>query len=312
MNTFKNYLHNRGLSQSTVNAYHYNVMAFIAWLDGQNIETEQVRSTDLTAYLQHLKKKGHTNATRSMQLLSIKHYFDYETAQGRREDNPAKHIKIRGVNEKTHVPIFSKEELNNIYNHYEVPKPNDTRAVRNWFTKYRLSRQRNKIILGLTVWQGLTTTEINNLELQHIKLKEGLIEINGRRKGETRTLELKPQQIVELMEYQYNTRKALLNYYNGPSNAFIIGVPAIGKNNMSKDNTINLWKRLSQELKKTTPRFVNFMQVRTSVITHWLAQYNLRRVQYMAGHRQVSTTERYLVNQVEDLQTEIEKYHPIN
>jgi len=52
-------------------------------------------------------------------------------------------------------------------------------------------------------------------------------------------------------------------------------------------------------------------QMRASVITHWLRLYNLRQVQNMAGHKYVSTTETYLVNQVEDLQADIEQFHPI-
>jgi integrase/recombinase XerD len=47
------------------------------------------------------------------------------------------------------------------------------------------------------------------------------------------------------------------------------------------------------------------------VITHWLKNYNLRQVQYMAGHKYVSSTERYQQNTLEDLQKEINRYHPL-
>jgi hypothetical protein len=39
--------------------------------------------------------------------------------------------------------------------------------------------------------------------------------------------------------------------------------------------------------------------------------YNLREVQYRSGHRYVISTEAYYVNDLEDLQDEIEKYHPM-
>jgi integrase/recombinase XerD len=48
------------------------------------------------------------------------------------------------------------------------------------------------------------------------------------------------------------------------------------------------------------------------VITHWLKTHNLREVQYMAGNRWVSSTERYQQNNLEDLQNEINQYHPLN
>jgi len=52
-------------------------------------------------------------------------------------------------------------------------------------------------------------------------------------------------------------------------------------------------------------------QIRTSIITNWLKIYNLRKVQYMAGHRYVSSTELYQLNNIEELQDDIMKYHPI-
>jgi integrase/recombinase XerD len=47
------------------------------------------------------------------------------------------------------------------------------------------------------------------------------------------------------------------------------------------------------------------------MITHWLKHYNLRQVQYMAGHKYVSSTERYQQNNLDKLQGQVEKYHPL-
>ena len=52
-------------------------------------------------------------------------------------------------------------------------------------------------------------------------------------------------------------------------------------------------------------------QLRVSVIMHWLKQYDLRIVQHMIGHRQVSTTQRYQDQDLEDLQQQLTKYHPM-
>ncbi len=162
------------------------------------------------------------------------------------------------------------------------------------------------------IWQGLTTPEINRLTPQDLKLREGKLFIKGSRKSEERTLELKPQQIIELMEYQFTTRSELLKLCSGQPEYLYIGTPAAGKKTATGQEGVNIWKRLSDDVEKLNPRFINFKQVRASVITHWLNQYNLRQVQYMAGHKYVSTTESYLVNQVEDLQADIEQFHPLN
>jgi integrase/recombinase XerD len=208
-------------------------------------------------------------------------------------------------------PALSKEELEAIYQNYEVPTDVHPKAKCNWFYAYRLSRQRNKAILGLMIWQGLTTPEINRLTPRDLKLREGKIYITGSRKSAERTMELKPQQILELMEYQSTTRNELLKYCNQPTEYFFIGTPASGKKKATGKDAMNIWKRLSQEVRKVSPRFINFKQVRASIITHWLGQYNLRQVQYMAGHRYITATEGYLVNQVKDLQADIDRFHPM-
>jgi integrase/recombinase XerD len=45
--------------------------------------------------------------------------------------------------------------------------------------------------------------------------------------------------------------------------------------------------------------------------SHWLKMYNLRQTQYVAGHRFKSSTEVYLVNDLDDLQEEIIRFQPI-
>jgi len=309
--SLEDYLYSKGLSKSTVKHYHKHTLDFLAWLDSENTEAEQATAGDVTAWLNHLKKKGQGNVTRSIQLNVLKHFFDYQVSTGQRVNNPAKHLKIRGTKRKILYPILSKAELETIYHGYRVPKDDEPIANRNWFRIYQLSRQRNKVVLGLMIWQGLTTPEINHLTVNDLKLREGTVYIGGSRKSKERTMELKPQQIVELMEYQFTTRKELLKYCTVADEHLFISAPAAGKINGTGKDTMNIWKGLSKDVKALCPRFINFKQVRTSVITHWLSAYNLRQVQYMAGHKYVSSTEGYQVNQMDDLQADIDQYHPL-
>jgi len=53
-------------------------------------------------------------------------------------------------------------------------------------------------------------------------------------------------------------------------------------------------------------------QIRAPVITNWLKQYNLRKVQVLAGHRFISSIERYVEDDLENLQEVINNFHPIN
>ncbi|MEL6628589.1 MAG: integrase [Bacteroidota bacterium] len=52
-------------------------------------------------------------------------------------------------------------------------------------------------------------------------------------------------------------------------------------------------------------------QLRASVLAHWLRDRDVRQVQYLAGHRYVSSTERYDLYGYESLKTQLDQYHPL-
>lgn len=308
--SFKNHLESQGKSKSTVSHYNHYTLDFLSWLDKDNTEAENATAKEVLAYLSHLQKKGQENKTRNIRLNVIKQFFNWQIDRGHRTDNPVQHLKIRGIQKQKLYPILDKQQLESLYLNYTVPTEADERSKRNWFKSYRLSRARNKTIVSLMIHQGLTTAEVSKLQLNDLKLKEGTVFIAGGRKGNERTLELKSNQIIELMEYQYTTRAELLKYCKGETQNLFISSPSVGLNYSKRSDCKEIWKRLSQEIREQSKDFINFKQVRTSVITHWLKQYNLREVQYRAGHRFVSSTEAYMVNQMEDLRADIDQFYP--
>lgn len=299
--TFSTYLQQMDHSRSTITRYVTEVHHFLGWLDKDNTEIENTTAKEVLAYLRHLQEQGDSNVTRNLKLTALKHFYAYQVQQGHRTDHPIQHLKLRGVKTKKLYPILSPHELSQLHEHYE--------------TKERLGRQRNKVLLSLMVHQGLTTAEVNHLQLNDLNLKEGTIYIAGSRKSNERTLELKSHQMLALMEYTYQLRPQLLEHQQIPKTDYLfLAIPQSGQAKevtASGRERLQVWKSLSKRLKKQHPNFINFKQVRTSVITHWLKQYNLREVQYRAGHRYVSSTEAYLVNQIDDLQHDIDKYHPL-
>ena len=59
------------------------------------------------------------------------------------------------------------------------------------------------------------------------------------------------------------------------------------------------------------PSLKKLPQIGTYEVANWLQHYILRKVQYMTGHKYVSSTERYRTDNLEDLQKEVENYHPL-
>lgn len=309
--TFKAFLEGQGKSKSTIEHYQRYVLDFITWLDQDNTEVENVSAKEVMSYLNHLQKKGLQHKTRAMRLGSINHFFDYQLELETMTNHPGRHIRIRGSNGKKLTPILKREELEKMYLNYKISSADDPRANRNWFPAFQLSKRRNKVILSLLIHQGITTAEIKRLETKDLKLREGEIYITGSRKSNERTLTLKAVQMMDLMEYLYQVRPEIQRYHPVEPTALFLGVPVAGRK-QAATNSLDIFKGLTKEVQGYTPQLINLRQIRTSVITHWLKQYNLREVQYMAGHRYVSTTEGYLLNQVDDLQKDIDQFHPLS
>lgn len=308
---FKSYLKKQDLSKTTVEMYHYHTMDFISFLDKDNTESEKCTEKEIMLYLNHLQKKGIDNTTKKLRLYALKHFFNFQIENQKREDNPAKRIKIASGQKQKLYPTLSPQELQSIYENYQVPTAEHPKSHHNWFNAYKLSKERNKVILGLLINQGITTAEVARITTDDLDLRNGTIDIRGERIGKDRTLELKSSQIIDLMEYQYKTRNELLKYHKEDNKQLFISTPSSGEKYASGNDKLQIFKSLTNDIKQQNPRFINFLQVRSSVITFWLKQYNLRQVQYRAGHKHIISTEAYLINDIDDLQKEIDSFHPI-
>ena len=308
---FKNYLKKQGLSQTTAKMYHYQTMNFISFLDKDNTEVENCTEKEIMLYLAELQKKGLCRETKKLRLSALKHFFNFQIETKKRKNNPTNKIKLQGKQTQKLHNILSPQELQSIYENYTVPTQQDERNTKNWFKAYKLTKERNKVIISLLINQGLKTAEVSRILVEDLDLRKGTIDIRGARAGKDRTMELKSNQIMDIMEYLYTTRNELVKYQTIETKLLFISTPPTGQKQTKEPSTKNIYKRLTEELQEQNFKFVNFLQVRASVITHWLKNYNLRQVQYFAGHKRIISTEMYLINDIDDLQKEIDNFHPI-
>lgn len=300
---FANYLLSKGFSGSTTGRYKKDAENFIEWIKNENVETETVSYADILHYIQH-KRVTVKQRTISIHVNSIKHFYNYLNTTGQVSDNPTTQIEIKGIKRKILYHTLSKQELESLYNNFELPKTDGPNKNQNWFKTSVLAAKRNKVILGLMIYQGLNSNEIRTLTVTDLKLREGKIYIAGTRRSNERELNLEAHQILDIMEYTLQTRNELLQQTKKQSDKLFTSTG-------SGEYFNNVIQVLLSKLNKQNSKITILKQIRTSVITQWLKLYNLRQVQYMAGHRYVSSTESYLVNDLEDLQDDITKYHPI-
>lgn len=233
---------------------------------------ENISNNQVLEYVGFLQKQGRSAPYINAELNRLRHYFSYQIELGKLAINPAKGLKVRGSKRKLLHNLLTKEELEELYNRYE-------------------GTLEYKTVLSLLIYQGLHASDFPTLEKHHFALEKAKIHLPGSAKTQARTLNLEAAQILLL--HQYIASK--------PDNKDLFRKPSSLHNQISY---------LIKALKKINPAVKNSLQIRASVIRNWLKSEDLRIVQYKAGHRYVSSTERYQSQELEQLQADLEKYHP--
>jgi site-specific recombinase XerD len=291
MNNYIQYLEKKGFSAKSIPTHLSPIRDLQRWTSKYGTTIESIDYKTFLQYLETINKKEINKKTIQSYLIHLNHYFKYLQEENHRSDNPIENLKIKGVTRTVVKNILNFEELENLYYHYESENGSNI-------------RKRNKIILGLLIYQGLKTNEIYHLKLENIKLQKGQIEILGTRKSNGRTLNLVAWQFMDIQEYQNQIRPSIIHKNNLDTDQFFLS-------QTGKLTLLNSLKSLHDELKTYNRNYQSFDQIRNSVIVNWLGQYNLRKVQYLAGHRFISSTERYKQDNLESLHEMITNFHPI-
>lgn len=220
----------------------------------------------------YLKQRKCSPAT----IKTYNRYLNYLIAENKRSDNPAAGVFIKGRIRKLPSGLLSMEELELLYNQY--------------YLQLHVEEYK-KVMLGLLIYQGINSWELISVRIKDVKLNEGKIFIKGTNRSNERLLPLHVNQLLSLKQYLDKNRFAELLFTD----------PNIGKR----------IQYMFSQLQQINKKVANVQCIRSSVIIHWLKQYNLRQVQYMAGHKYVSSTERYQLNHIDDLTAAVKEYHPM-
>jgi len=314
-NEFIKYLESKNFAKKTQYECLLNVKQFFDWTEKEDI---QVAKPDILKYLEHLKNKGLQNMTRKHYLTNISHYFSFLYENEKITENPCLFLKIRGTNKKTLHKIYTPEELEQLFdNYYQYFVRNyDDSKQRHALSKQRsaLGRERNAVILSILINQAVTTTEIGKIEINDLDLLKATIKIRGKEaKLNDRTVPLKATQIGLIMNYLHNIRPRFLEYQT-ENNKLFLSLGIINKKNTEKSTEKSelrdIFGTFADQIRTIDKQFLNFTQIRISLITFWIKTHGLRKAQYLAGHRNISTTEQYLPNNLENLIDDINKLHP--
>lgn len=292
---YQTYLEKENYSPNSSKSYQYQAEKFKQWLVTKDYNLTLFDYKKAMSYVTYLQGRHSNIKTINNKLAATKNYFDYLIDNNRVAENPFKDIIIKGEKKKKLLHnLLSADELEDLYYSYEI---DDTQTNR------KLANKRNKVMIGLMVYQGLSTSDMKRLLVEHLKLYQGKIYIPRSRIGNRRELALKSWQVIEFMEYMNEARSQILERRKITSEHLFI---------VSKNRLTDTVSGIIKKLKRINHKVENAHQIRASVIVNWLSQYNLREVQIMAGHKYISTTERYVQEDLKQLQEMINNFHPIS
>lgn len=293
--SYEAYLSKNQYSQNTISIHSLRIKRFKNWLKIYGLKETQLDYGSLLQYAKYLQtEKAYQRASTNNELRAVKLYYDHLIDQGKLERNPAENVTIRGTRTKVISNLLSEEELEDLYYSYETDHHD---------TFFKATKLRDKVVVGLMVFQGITPVELYHLQEEYLQLRKGKIEIPGTRRSNTRTLKLQPVQIMELMDYLDHSRPYLAQKIKTNNREQLI----FGSSFQIRTITC----RIIKNLKKYNHKVSSYGQLRASIIVNWLSRYNLRQVQYLAGHRYISSTEKYVQDDLENLHEIVKNFHPL-
>jgi len=278
-------------SSTSVRGYENMINRFKLYLGRKSIHANE---SDILNYLGILRRQNLSAKSLRNNLSAIKIYYNYLIETGKRKDHPCRKLQLKDqINRQIQLEnLYSQSTLEDLFKNYQAK---DSRH-----------QERNEIIISLLIYQALTALEISQLKVEDIDLENGTIRISENRKNQGRVLSLKGIQILMFQEYLKRGRKWYWRKqgYGKRVDYFILG-----------QNGLQLWRsglnRMINEGRSKSER-LSSLKIRQSVIAHLLqANHDVRIVQAFAGHRRVSSTEAYQQNELVELKSAIEKWHPL-
>ncbi len=284
--SFLNYLRvEKGLAVNTIQAYARDMAKLAAFAGAQRKGIGDLGRTDLVDFLSTLYRKGLDSRSVARHLVTIRHFFRFALTEGFIEDDPA--ATIESPKFRQHLPDFlSVDEVNRLLEQPDTSTP---------------AGLRDRAMIELMYSCGLRVSELCSLRVANLEMDAGCLRCIGKGNKE-RLVPVGREALKRARAYLDSGRPALLR--NGSS-------PYLFLNQRGRHmDRISFWKKLGEYGRKAGLRkALTPHMLRHSFATHLLDRgADLRSVQIMLGHADISTTQIY-THVVEDRLKQVYKAH---
>lgn len=275
----------RGLSPRTVAAYASDVGAFLVWADKNKVDPRAAPRTALDDFLWDEKTRGLKAASLFRKVEALKSFFTYQAVEGRLAESPAENLK--GPRMPKRLPKYlSKADAARLL----AAPDGDT---------YEDARER--AMLELLYAAGLRVTELLTLKPESVNLQEGWVRVLGKGAKE------------RMVPVHARALGALQVYLREREGRFKTPAPELflGRSGR-KLSRVQFWRVLrALGVRAGLKTAIHPHLLRHTFATHMLeGGADLRSVQEMLGHADLSTTQIYTHLDAAALKSAHAKHHP--
>ncbi|MEX0340347.1 MAG: site-specific tyrosine recombinase XerD [Arenibacterium sp.] len=288
-----------GAATNTQLAYARDLKDFAEWLEGQGKGFADVSRADVESYLIHCDSQGLAKSTRARRLSAVKQLYRFAFDEGWRTDNPA--LQIKGPGRDARLPVTL--ELLEVDRLLEAARQSGRNVV---------ERNRNTCLMELLYATGMRVSELVSLPVAAARGDPAMLLVLGKG-GKERMVPLSPPARAAMAAWlkQWDEIEAANSAKGKAKSRYLF--PSRGKSgHLTRHRFYLLIKELAVA-GGVSPERVTPHTLRHAFATHLLANgADLRSIQVLLGHADVSTTEIYTHVLDERLSELVHDHHPLN
>lgn len=286
---FKNHLaFERQLSPNTLAAYTADVAHYLEYCTATEQDPLKAPTQFMDSFLYQLRQNEHLSVSSvARKLQAVRAFYKFLLIEGRIQEDPTRLMKSAKLPQRMPEQL-SRQEVERLLS-YPAEKFDEIRTL---------------TIVELLYAAGLRVSELINLQLENVDVKEGWVLAFGKG-GKQRFVPLHPACCQRLKQY-LSVREAHF------ASKATVGSELFLNKNGRKISRVSVWKDLAALGRKAGIR----QPLHPHLFRHTFASHllqggaDLRSLQEMLGHANLTTTQIYTHLDVSDLKAKHKKYHP--
>lgn len=274
------------LAENTLNSYRNDLNQLASFLLQKEVLLEQAEALDLQGFIAYRYEQGQKPASAARQLSTLKRFYRFLIQEKSREDDPCA-LLAQPKLEKKLPGTLSEAEVEALLNEPQLDDP---------------IQHRDLAMLEVLYATGLRVTELVSLQIEQVSLRQGLVRVVGKG-GKERLVPLGEQAVDVLERYLKQARPLLLKQESD------VLFPSSRGSQMTRQT---FWHRIKRYASLAgINNHLSPHTLRHAFATHLLNHgADLRVVQMLLGHSDLSTTQIYTHVANERLRSVYQQHHP--